>query len=246
MKRDDYLFSRRRIKLNYNFLKLKERFARKKAKKHNKIFMFLILIFIVFSIGIIVFIRVSYPIFKSSCENAASSEGTLIINEEIRNVMKNYNYNSLVNIKKDEQENICFIGANTNLINDLVGDIINNIQKRLDKAKKTNVDINMGTVSGISVLNRFSPNFEIILETSGKIKSNIKSSFDSVAINQTYHRIYLNLEVRISILTPIETFYKDISQTVILTESIIVGDVPETYYNLEGVNSEEDTYNFIE
>ena len=39
---------------------------------------------------------------------------------------------------------------------------------------------------------------------------------------------------------------KDINTDVLISEAIIVGDVPDTYYNLEGMDETEDTYNFIE
>lgn len=62
------------------------------------------------------------------------------------------------------------------------------------------------------------------------------SNFESVNVNQSIHRIYLKLNTEIGILTPIGSFGKKVDSEVLLTEAVIVGKVPDTYYNLEGLN----------
>ena len=104
----------------------------------------------------------------------------------------------------------------------------------------------MGSVSGISVLKNVEPQFEIELESAGTIESNIRTEFKSVGINQTQHKVFLQISSRVGILTPFSAFGKDINTEVLLTEAVIVGEVPDTYYNLEGLENTEDTFNFIE
>ena len=64
----------------------------------------------------------------------------------------------------------------------------------------------MGTISGISMLNNVEPKFEMELESAGNINSNIRTEFKSVGINQTHHKIYLNIDARVGILTPFSAF----------------------------------------
>lgn len=42
-----------------------------------------------------------------------------------------------------------------------------------------------------------------------------------------------------SILTPIETVAETIDTTVILAETVIVGEVPENYYYYDDINSDK-------
>ena len=56
----------------------------------------------------------------------------------------------------------------------------------------------------------------------------------------------MQISSRVGILTPFSAFGKDINTEVLLTEAVIVGEVPDTYYNLEGLENTEDTFNFIE
>lgn len=103
----------------------------------------------------------------------------------------------------------------------------------------------MEVLVGISVLRNFGPKFDIELEAAGKINTDIKSEFESFNVNQTMHKIYLDLDTSINILTPIGVYGREIASKVLLTEAVIVGDVPETYYNLEGMTS-DDTLNILE
>lgn len=94
-------------------------------------------------------------------------------------------------------------------------------------------------------MKNFGPKFEIELESSGRITTQIKSEFYSVSVNQTIHKIYLELTTRVGILTPVGSFGKDVDSKVLLTEAVVVGEVPQTYYNLEGMTG-DDTLNVLE
>ena len=229
----DKLYSRWRIKLP----KLRE-------LKSVKAILLIMFFSIMISVGM--FLKSAYPVFKASCETAAASKGNKIINDEVLKVMQNYTYNDLITIDKDINGKISLIEANSVAINKITSEINSNIQKEFDKIPRITVFINMGTVSGISALKNVEPKFEIELESAGNIKSNIRTEFKSVGINQTHHKIYLDIDARVGILTPFSAFGKDINTDVLISEAIIVGDVPDTYYNLEGMDETEDTYNFIE
>ena len=229
----DKLYSRWRIKLP-------------KIRELNSVKAVLLIMFFTCIISIVLFLKSAYPIFKSSCETAALSKGNKIINDEVLKVMQNYTYNDLITIDKDINGKISLIEANATAINEITSMIDSNIQREFDKIPRITVFINMGTVSGISILKNMEPQFEVELESAGNIKSIIRTEFKSVGINQTHHKIYLKIDARVGILTPFSTFGKDINSEVLISEAIIVGDVPDTYYNLEGMDETEDTYNFIE
>ena len=84
-----------------------------------------------------------------------------------------------------------------------------------------------------------SPNIRVALERAGNIEAKIDSEFTAVGINQTVHRIYLDLNCSIGILSPFETITKEVSSKVLLTETVIVGEVPSTYYNYDNLGFED-------
>lgn len=235
----DKLYSRRRIRLpDFN-----------EIRNINSFKVILLIIFSSIILMFVFFFKTAYPVFKASCETAAASKGNKIINDEVNKIMKDYSYNSLIKIEKDTNGNISFIEADSAQINDIVSKIVSNIQTKFDEIPRINVFINMGSVSGISALKNWDPKFEIELESAGSLSANVKTEFVSVGINQTHHKVFLQIDARVGILTPFDTFGSDLHSDVILTEAIIVGEVPNSYYDLDGVQDLEslkNTYNFVE
>lgn len=225
----DKIYSRPRIQLP----------KKKHAKKPSKIRVFLALIISSLLICVISFLAASYPILVASCKNAASSKAIQIVNKQVEKVMEGYSYNQLMEMEKDGNGNVIFMKSNTVLINQITSKIISNIQNEFDKMPTIMVFINYGSVSGIRVLRNVGPKFDIELEAAGGINTQLKSEFQSAGVNQTIHRIYLDISTSVSILTPVGCFGKDVESKVLLTEAVIVGNVPDTYYHLEGLNNSD-------
>ncbi|MBR4261079.1 MAG: hypothetical protein IKQ33_03910 [Clostridia bacterium] len=53
------------------------------------------------------------------------------------------------------------------------------------------------------------------------------------------HRIYLNVECNVVILTPFDSIEQKITNQVLIAEAVIIGDVPATYYNLNGLKNDD-------
>lgn len=65
----------------------------------------------------------------------------------------------------------------------------------------------------------------------------MKSEFSAQGINQTLHRVYLQVICEVSILTPYNNITEKITNQVLIAENVIVGKIPNTYYNLNGLDS---------
>lgn len=81
------------------------------------------------------------------------------------------------------------------------------------------------------------PEIQIKILPVGSVITNLKSKFESVGINQTLHQIYLEVSCKVTIVMPYDSIEADIVNQVLMTESIIVGEIPEAYYNLDGIDS---------
>lgn len=206
--------------------------------KINKFKMISTLFLILVILSLYYYLKSAYPVLAASCENAAYSRVNSIVTEEIKNIMKEYKYDDLITIEKDNNGEIRFLKSNVLVMNEMVADITQRIQENIDKQARIVVFINMGTISGISKLDLVGPKFEIELEAAGDTKVNLSSKFESAGINQTIHKIYVDIDAYIKIITPFGNFEKDMKSKVLLTETIIVGDVPSTYYDLDGMEND--------
>ena len=100
---------------------------------------------------------------------------------------------------------------------------------------KTQILIPLGSISGNEVLSNLGPKIPIQINPTGVVTTEFRSEFEAAGINQTLHRIYLYTVCRINIITPYRILSNEVSSEVIVAESIIVGPVPDSYYNLEGL-----------
>ena len=75
--------------------------------------------------------------------------------------------------------------------------------------------------------------------TDGTVETDLRTEFVEAGINQTLHRIYLEVRCNVTILTPYDTIKETIVNQVLLVEGVIIGNIPDTYYNLEGLSGDQ-------
>ena len=80
---------------------------------------------------------------------------------------------------------------------------------------------------------------KIVVSSIGNVETDLRSEFTAQGINQTLHRVYLQVDCEVSILTPFKDIDKKISNQVLLLENVIIGTVPNTYYNIEGIDESQ-------
>jgi len=206
-----------------------------KIKKILRIILALLIAFIV-SNGIIKAIE---PIMNAECIKMAKSIATKVSNEQATKIMLDYEYEDLTNIIKDENGNINMVSANIITVNKIISDIPILIQEELENDKNNKFNIKLGSFTGSKTLAGRGPEVEIKMSSNGNVETDLRSEFTSAGINQTLHRIYLEVRCNVVILTPFNTIEEKIINQVLLVEGVIVGEIPNTYYNLEGLNKEE-------
>ena len=103
-----------------------------------------------------------------------------------------------------------------------------------------------GSFTGFKLLAGRGPGVKIRISTIGDVETDLRSEFTSQGINQTLHRVYLQVKCNVNILTPFDNISREITNQVLLMENVIVGSIPNTYYNLEGIDGTSDALEVIE
>lgn len=180
-------------------------------------------------------IKAIEPVMDKQCITIAKGIATRISNEQATVVMSNYDYDDLCNITKDSNGNIAMISANVITVNEIISDVAIKIQEELDKEENNSYNIRLGMLTGLKLLSGVGPNIKVKIEAIGSLDTDLKSEFETAGINQTLHRLYLQVECNVTILTPYNTNEEKIVNQVLLGEAVIIGTTPNTYYNLEGM-----------
>lgn len=232
----DKIYSRPRIRLPKIVLNRGNKFNNQKNKKIITI----ITIFIIAFSTVRIVLDATYPIFDTLCETKAKSIATMISNEQATNVMREHSYEELFTIEKDLDNNITMVKSNIIAINEIISDVAVKIQEEIDARGRENIEIAIGSFTGNKLLAGRGPGVKIRISPVGTVETDLRSEFTSKGINQTLHRVYLEVKCKVNILTPFEDIEKEIVNQVLLVENIIVGRIPQTYYNLEGLDAESD------
>ena len=96
---------------------------------------------------------------------------------------------------------------------------------------KDGIKIKIGTFTGVPFLLGKGPAIGLKLIPISIVGSNFKSRFESVGINMTKHSLCLYVDVHISMVLPIKSHEFRTVNEILLAESVIVGKVPEVYFN---------------
>ena len=218
-----------------------DRLGRKKKRKIIKIVVIVALIIILFRF----FCSYLEPIFQTLCEDKIKSLATIITNQQSTIIMNKYQYDQLYTIEKDENGDIIVVRANVVLINNLISDLTENIQREFGSLHNIKISLPLGSLTGIYFMSGFGPEISINVSVVGTVDTNIKSEFIAQGINQTLHRVYVNFDCEMKIVTPVNNFSQKVTNQVIIAEHVIVGNIPSSYYNLDGFENESDTMQII-
>lgn len=216
-------------------------YTRPRLKKRYKAIITIAIIIILIHI---LLDKVIYPLFSKKCIYLAKVIVTQISNQETEKIMQNYTYKDLVTLQEDEEGNVTFLESNVVLINKIKSEIVNKIQTRFIETKDANIEIRLGAFTGSRLFSSLGPKIKIQVIPSGTITSTLETEFYSVGVNQSIHRIFLDINCTVSIMSPFETVSQSIENKILLSESVIVGNTPENYYKIDGMTTDEQV-NFL-
>ncbi|MGI6425507.1 MAG: sporulation protein YunB [Tepidanaerobacteraceae bacterium] len=204
-----------------------QRFLRTlKSKSLKPYLFFFIIVFIFYSIFNIVEQRLT-PTIIAIAEARTRIIATEAINEAVRNrIVKNVQYKDLISIHKDTSGHITLIQINTIEINRLESETALEVINTLRKVAVEGISIPMGAVTGSAILAQYGPNIRIGLSPAGALSVNTIEAFEEAGINQTRHRIGLEILTDIRIAIPLIGSTITVKTDVPLAETIIIGNVP--------------------
>lgn len=161
-----------------------------------------------------------------------------IINESILSYLSTHNitYKDLVDVKTDSNNNITSLDVNSININKMKSEVSMIISKKLNLIDKEFLKIPLGTLIGINILSGRGPLIAFDIAPVGDVISNLEHNFNSVGINQSKHQITMNIKVKMMSTIPGYKSYYNVNTNFVIAETVIIGKVPNTYFNVEDKN----------
>ena len=188
---------------------------------------------------LLAFLSCSAVYLKSISTDIAVSDACDVITAEVNTVISDimqegdYDADYFVSFEKSSEGEISAISCNMARINALSSEILERIIGATDNYTTT-VKIPLGNLTGVSLLMGRGPMVPIDVVTLTSSRVDFSSSIVTAGINQTRHQINLEVMVDIDILVPWGTESTRISTEVLIADTVIVGQVPDTYLSMEG------------
>lgn len=138
-------------------------------------------------------------------------------------------YDDYFKIYYDNTSKVSAIAANTGLINQVSMILQKQVQNQLNQLRTKTITLPIGAFTGSSLLATFGVGVPLNIETVCNCYTSVESKFESMGINQVRHSLIVTLYVDMEIVIPMRSEESTAFNNIVMAESIIVGEVPETY-----------------
>ncbi len=173
------------------------------------------------------------PTLLTIAENKINRQATTIISQTVNSIIEQEGEESLrIHTTLDQRGKVILIQPDTTKYNAVTSTITNNIEKELSALADIPINIPLGQLSGIGILANHGPQIPIYMKPTGKVSVQTQNQFQHIGINQTKHRMYLDIRIDIRIIVPFTEQMTTVQTTIPLTEYLVVGDVPQTYVEI--------------
>ncbi len=146
----------------------------------------------------------------------------------------NIQYDRMVYFEKDLDGRITALKTNMSEVNRLKTDILNLINDEILALDSTDLGIPLGNLILPEFLSGKGPNIPIQILSIRNSDASFSNSFSEAGINQTLQQLTMHVQVDVTVLVLGQTQSFTVSSEVVVAETIIVGQVPQTYLQTGG------------
>lgn len=179
-----------------------------------------------------------WPVVQSLAETQIKNTTSDLINDAILDQIINGNieYDRIVYFEKDLNGRITALKTNMAEINRLKTDILNLINDEILAQDTEHLGVSLGSIVLPEFLSGKGPDIPVKILAIRNSDANFYSNFSEAGINQTMHQLSMEVLVDVTILVLGETSTFTVSSQVVVAETVIVGDVPDTFLQTGGSN----------
>lgn len=171
------------------------------------------------------------PMIQAYGSNQAANRVTSIISQSVFQELaqNDVTYNRLVNLTYGENGKVTSLQTDMLELNRLQSSITQRIIDQVLDFDSQTITISLGALVGGPIFSGRGPNIQIKLIPSNFIQTKISNCFESAGINQTRHQVVMEVKMTVTAVMPGYRSSTAIDTSVVLAETIIVGEVPQAF-----------------
>jgi len=173
------------------------------------------------------------PRLVGLAEAQVRNQLTLIADQAVASAMTELgeSYDNLVTLHSGPS-GVTAVTANAPEINLLKSAVLEDIVTQVENLDSHSISIPLGALTGLDLLSGLGPRLPAQVLSVASAHAELQNDFISAGINQTLHRILLDVAVTAKLLLPGGIVEVELSTLVCVAETVLVGEVPQTYFQL--------------
>lgn len=204
----------------------------------KRMILLIVILSIVAGIGMFLFRQRYQQVILHLAETQVKNATSDLINDAIDRQIElgNIHYDRIVYFEKDLDGRITALKTNMSEVNRLKTDILNLINDEILAVDTADLGVPLGSLFLPEFLSGKGPSIPVQILSIRNSDASFKSHFSEAGINQTLQQITMDVSVDVAVLVLGETDNFTVSSQVVVAETIIVGDVPDTFLQTGGYN----------
>lgn len=171
------------------------------------------------------------PIINTLALSRAQNLATVIINDTVADMLSDgtYSFSDIIDIQYDESGKISALTADSVSMNRLKSLISVSITRAIGEIEESRISIALGTLTGSTLLTGRGPKIDLNVHISCSCSIEVRNSFEYSGINQTFHKVMLDITTYVNVLSVGESLTSQVFTSIPVSETVIIGQIPEIY-----------------
>lgn len=195
--------------------------------------------------------KVFSPVLGELCVAKANRIGQETVHSSVAELLSREEFlgSNFLRVEKSEEGEPALVLPDTGAMNRFRSELTLLISKRLNEMKSAQIVIPLGNLSGMEFFSNRGPNLTVDAYPYGEVFVELFSEFSAAGVNQTRHAMAVRVTLDVSMALPGQpSCGTRVVATVPMSETVVVGSVPNSYTNLETEkeNLKSDLMNLID
>lgn len=163
---------------------------------------------------------------------------TSVMNDVVAETLEEggWEYGDMVTVERDQNGQITSLRSNVVESNRLRTRVVEAVLAELEQLDIQSFDIALGSLFDFDIFSGRGPALRVRTMTVGSVSAQLDHIFVSAGINQTRHQITLKISVPVTILIASNAVKTEVTTSICIAETVIVGTVPDTYLQIPSAN----------
>lgn len=164
------------------------------------------------------------------------------INNAVTELMEEdgLSYSDIITFEKTDSGEISALKTNMAELNRVKTALTGRVLESVMNISVEEIAIPLGSLTSTEFLSARGPDIPVKIVTARTVAVDFLNDFTDAGINQTIHRIYVDISMEMTIMSAGRTVTVEVSSQYCLAETVIVGSVPDSYTYFSEVDSAEE------